>query len=350
MELLLNSYILHDMSSSLKINFNSLDLFKFLMAILVIAIHTDPLEGVTSPILKAFFHSATCCAVPFFFLAAGFLLALKLKWPYMDNDSLSAILRYQKKMVKYYLMWSVIYLPLACLDYIDSEISVTKAVVLYIRGLVCIGEHYNSWILWYLLSCIYALLAIFLCLKRKMSPYMICVLGTISLGVAMFLNFIVGAESLPSYMPEKFQKFIVVTIGSGRLFLGFFYMAFGMLLAKYQMLCKKYSVLLLALSFFLSVLFNDSVLKMLFTAFCSITLFMTVLNIRLNVMFPFTLLRKISTDMYFWHLYIWTALYTLLYGEKRFGLIAFLGTLVCVTLLSFFLCFVKEKTNKQIER
>ena len=53
---------------------NSIDLVKLLMAVCVVAIHTEPLINCNNSFVQSICDSIVRCAVPFFFLASGFLL------------------------------------------------------------------------------------------------------------------------------------------------------------------------------------------------------------------------------------------------------------------------------------
>lgn len=50
-----------------KKNYYGIDLFKFIMAVCVVAIHTQPLYGVDSISMQQSFNMITSLAVPYFF-------------------------------------------------------------------------------------------------------------------------------------------------------------------------------------------------------------------------------------------------------------------------------------------
>ena len=52
-----------------------------------------------------------------------------------------------------------------------------KDFIFYLHGLVIMGEHYNSWILWYLLSAVYGLAYLYVCVKYKFSLNRIVLIG-----------------------------------------------------------------------------------------------------------------------------------------------------------------------------
>lgn len=56
---------------------NSIDLFKFLMAVVVVAFHTNPFDKCTSVFVNETMIIVADMAVPFFFLASGYFIADK---------------------------------------------------------------------------------------------------------------------------------------------------------------------------------------------------------------------------------------------------------------------------------
>ena len=91
----------------------SLDLCKFIMAFAVIAIHTDPLVDCSNAAMSRIGYLLLSMAVPFFFLTSGYLLACKLQYPLSNPDNFSKIRRYIIKILKMYLIWTLLYFPMA---------------------------------------------------------------------------------------------------------------------------------------------------------------------------------------------------------------------------------------------
>mgnify|MGYP000000695926 FL=1 len=58
--------------------YNSLDLMKFISAILIIVLHTSPFQSYNALISFGLRNVVTIIAVPFFFCTSGFLLFKKL--------------------------------------------------------------------------------------------------------------------------------------------------------------------------------------------------------------------------------------------------------------------------------
>ncbi|MBQ3068864.1 MAG: acyltransferase [Clostridia bacterium] len=86
---------------------NSIDLFRYVCALLVVIIHTEPFYGGELRGLGIFLKEfLSRIAVPFFFAVSGYFLFLKI-----DRDG-KAPLRSAWRLTKVYLFWSIPYLLL----------------------------------------------------------------------------------------------------------------------------------------------------------------------------------------------------------------------------------------------
>ena len=61
-----------------KKNYYGIDLLKFIMAVCVVAIHTQPLYDIQSTVVQRLFDTITSLAVPYFFSVSGFVLFSKI--------------------------------------------------------------------------------------------------------------------------------------------------------------------------------------------------------------------------------------------------------------------------------
>lgn len=321
--------------------YSSIDICKFFMAICVIAIHTIPFYGYTNIVVDEVFENIIRCAVPFFFMATGFFLALKSGWPCNTDGAVLNITKYLKKVIKLYIIWSIIYLPLAILLYVTEDYTIVKSVVVYFKNLILLGEHYNSYILWYLLSTIFAVGFCAFLLKRKFTPYHLAIIGSFLLIVMFVIDYFVAQTNLPP-MLEKVQVAIVRSIGNGRLLNGFFYIPIGMVLIKVNNVKLIHSLPLFVLLFIMSCVLDNYFLKNIVITMKNIMLFVVVKDLIVNVA-SHSMFRQMSTYMYFFHLYIWTFCYGILYQEKTYGMPCFLITLVVTTILSYLFIKLKGK-------
>lgn len=99
------------MLSLIHTEYRILDLMKFVMAVVVIAIHIRPEVSFSNHSVKIIFEGIYSLAVPFFFMASGFLLFRKARIP-LEDVGKARILSYLKRMLKLYVVWTLIYLPL----------------------------------------------------------------------------------------------------------------------------------------------------------------------------------------------------------------------------------------------
>ena len=63
--------------------YNAIDFVKFIMALVVVAIHTEPFHG-SSENIQVLFDTFSGLAVPFFFISSGFLLGKRVQ----ENNNL----------------------------------------------------------------------------------------------------------------------------------------------------------------------------------------------------------------------------------------------------------------------
>lgn len=109
------------------------------MAIFVVAIHTNPMTACKNEWILAVYDSLVTLAVPFFFIASGFFLGNKMTGTLGDEDNLKVIKAYLFRMIKLYLLWTIIYLPLTIYDYVVSGASVLWCAARFIKGVFLIG-------------------------------------------------------------------------------------------------------------------------------------------------------------------------------------------------------------------
>lgn len=325
-----------------KKNYNMVDLCKLLMSIIVVAIHVKPLYHVHNSYLQIFSDAIFELPVPFFFLVSGYLLAKKLKaedgYAYYNATIVkNSLFSY----IKMYLIWSVVYLPIDIIYSIREGVPLFDWFKSYFQGLFFIGEHYNSWVLWYLLSAIYALFVLFLVVKKQIGKKGLLLLAVVFVIISILCDY-ASVHRFPGYL-KYFNVFLSNTFVNGRIFRGLFYIPLGMLI--YNIKIKKVvQICLLSFGFLFNPLF-DNALQTIGVILCSVGLFLLMIDVKLKDSICFLVFRKMSTGIYFIHLYVWTLLYYFLYGEKTFGAKIFLLTLLVTAALSlvYALFFVKKK-------
>lgn len=315
------------------------------MAICVVAIHTHPLESCTISILNDFYECFVRMAVPFFFLSSGFLLAQKFDSSFASHKNVVVIREYLLKFVKMYVLWTIIYLPMAIYHYISSDKGILKSVLLYVKGFIFIGEQYNSWHLWYLLSTIYALVFVLILQYLKLSHKKVIIVSTVVFLISIGIDFLVAYNGNSNIFVELLIKMIKVSIASGRIFTGMFYIPLGIVLSRRQPnLAVSWSMLIGG--YLLNILVKINFLNSVFLAISAIGLFCVINSFVLpdSKIYPFV--RKMSTVIYFIHMYVWSFYYMLIYGEKTYGLDCFLITIAICLILSAVSVAIMNMYNK----
>ena len=306
------------MEQTIRKNYNNIDLFKFIMALVVVAIHTGPFAA-AGPLINRIWTPLSQLAVPFFFLSSTFLIGDRNPTP---EALLPALRKQTRKIAKLYLIWTAAYLPLTVYHFITAGYSVPAALRSFLQGTLFIGENFNSWMLWYLLSALYAQLFTIAMLKKDMKPWQIVIGGGVIFLLGSMISELMGyGGPLPSFL-SGVKQVVSQTIVSGRILTGFLYIPLGILLS-----CKRPGPivsLVLAIVGFAGNFFLDGIAGDVLLAISSVGVFCLILQISLKDAPIFSILRSLSTSVYFIHMYIWTLYYLLVYGYTKQGLDAFL--------------------------
>ena len=130
----------------LKRSYNSIDLMKFILCFLVVAIHSDPFEDI-SPFLNRLFLGVERLAVPLFFIASGFFL---FKGGPLDKYQL---VKYLKRMGLLYFAWFFISLPITIFNrFLMGEGSLSVKLFLFVKNFFFTSTFSGSW---FLASCFF---------------------------------------------------------------------------------------------------------------------------------------------------------------------------------------------------
>lgn len=325
-------------------NYNFIDLMKFIMAICVIAIHTGPLSKCENAIIVGTYDCIVRMAVPFFFICSGFFLNKKLILDKSEGHIvLDPLYSYLKRILKMYCLWTVLYLPLTIIGFVKWKASFVSAIIRFFINILFVGENYNSWSLWYLLSTVYALCFVICLLKRNVKIRNISLMGFAILVLSLFIDELMKSNvKLPEAL--RIIKLIIGnTIINGRIFRGLFYIPLGMFLAMIDIKSVKASAALLVVgliaNFFLSGILSEFALVISATG-----LFMLGISTKLPDSHVYLKLRILSTDLYVLHLMVWSLYYIVVYGETRFGFDSFFFTTFFSIIISLVLTCIRNRT------
>ena len=214
---------------SIDSNYKLIDLLKFICAFLVIGIHTRPFQASSNLLDKLFYYDISNYAVPFFYACTGYFLIIKSS---EENLHANLILRC-KKILRIYLTWSAIYLPLTISGWIIEGGLDPTYLILCLRNFIFVGENFYSWTLWYLNGLVFALLLISILLKR-FSIKQISSIGLFAYLVGIGLTMLNGhLENLPLFLARPVELYfsLFATTRNG-LFQSLVFLSFGMLIGE----------------------------------------------------------------------------------------------------------------------
>lgn len=228
--------------------YSALDLAKFICAFLIIGIHTGPLLDVSETANFVLIQVFSRIAVPLFFLISGFLLFSKMdgerEWNDYENVHIlkNAVLR----IIKLYVIWSIIYLPFNYLLIYKDGITIAS-ILRYLRDFFFTGSYYH---LWFLPSLVFAEVAVYYLLKHT-SMKITLIISSVLYVIGMFGNVYPELIEKVPYVSIMFSAYIkvFVTMRNG-LFFGMMFITLGAYFAKHKMNVNQNSVI----SFILCIL------------------------------------------------------------------------------------------------
>lgn len=215
--------------SSVKVNYPDLDTAKLLMALLVVEIHTRPLEALD--ILERVIEGIDVVAVPFFFIASAFLCFRGLSEVDFSDSSSCASIRVRKttfKLLELYLIWTVLYLPITIFGDLLYGKDLMHGLLAFVRQTLFVGENFCSWPLWYLLAGFVAFALVYCCLRSGMALKRVVGLSFLFLLAGYFIMVVAEWSDAPRAIaiPVGIYEKLFVNTRNG-LFEGFFYVALG---------------------------------------------------------------------------------------------------------------------------
>lgn len=210
--------------------YKTIDLFKFICAILVIMLHASPFASYSKIITFIFRHIVTVIAVPFFFAASGFLVFSKLNKLSHKSDQKQYILKYVKRIFQMYLVWSAVYLVFVVYKWTINGFSYMN-VLIYIRNFFFEGSYLTIWFLPALLS---AVVFVYL-LNKKFNKKTIILIAAPFYIFALLGSSYFGVSEKISILNDIFGIYYscLQSVKNGLLF-GFIFVALGAYISERQ--------------------------------------------------------------------------------------------------------------------
>lgn len=209
---------------------SSLDIAKFLCAILVLIIHSDPV-GSYSKALSFGFRNVICVvAVPFFFATSGYLLREKLGSLNTEGDQKQYMWKYLKRLVVIYLFWSAVYFPFVVVKWLRAGFGI-GSVLEYVKDFFFEGSYSTIWFLPALMSAA----LIYWLLRKRLSCKGVFFAGCGCYAVTLLLSSYYGVTARVPGLAQLGQLYygFFDSVKNGVLF-GLVFLALGGMISEYD--------------------------------------------------------------------------------------------------------------------
>lgn len=323
--------------------FGAIDVCKLVMAFVVIAIHTNPIVEISNPFIVRLVIIIEEFAVPFFFVTSGFFLYMGMKS--VEAHEEKRIKEYLFRLIRMYCVWTLISLPLTIYGYYISGDGLIHCLLSYIKYFLFVGKLYNSYHLWYLLALIYAVVVIWILIKKNVSLYKMAILGLILFLFNEMILWFGTVENIPRLL-YSFSNMYQFIFNKGGIFTGMVYVCIGMLIAERKIYLKyEYCLVgLIGINAIQIVSGEAAYWNIILELIENVLFFMLILNIKLSERNYYVKCRKASTVIYLSHL-MFFSIYTILVidNPNKLGLDSFCVTAILSSMCSWVLIKVSDK-------
>lgn len=131
---------------------NGIDIIKFIMSFAVITIHAPEYLWPNERNYYWLIDWIIRLAVPFFFIASGFLIQKKMDTLVNQSACREYLRTRASKLFRIWAIWLFIYVPLALWGMHDMEVSMVQLCLTYIEGILLTGHSIHAQPLWFIYS------------------------------------------------------------------------------------------------------------------------------------------------------------------------------------------------------
>ncbi len=331
-----------------KENYSSIDLFKFICAVLIVYIHTTPLSSFSMELDYYIKNIFTRVAVPFFFASSGFFFFKKITFENGKikkcKENTKLFFTQIKRYMLIYLIWAIVY-------FIWLFFTTALTPDMELREILIFG--YNCFIdlfahpyfhLWYMLAMIYAFIILFVVLRY------ISIKAFIPIAILLFIIKIYFYAYL--WLPISIPQNIIELVNNDYIFNRVFGLAIPYIfigIVKNHMdikIAKKINLIGFIIFFCLNaiefiLLYNftnaDTAYEQLFMLLpCVYFFFNVVTDIKLKENTKvYLMLRKLSSLIYFIHPIIQRSIWLMFLPDEPHSLLEFFIVMAISILLSY---------------
>lgn len=291
-----------------KDNYELIDIMKFVCAIFVIAIHSGIVKYESGTTQWYIINVLLRLAVPFFFIASGFLFGKK--YLYNKEKLKENSIKQVKRLIKPYIFWVIIIIPYIIYANKLLKGNLIVSILKLFRLIIFNGYH-----MWFILALIVAICMEYMFLKKnkvKLAVFFSVILYSIAL-LGNSYYFLIEGTLIQNFIDVIIKIFTMVRNG---IFVGFPLFTIGICVALHEKEIYKISnkkVYLFLLIFIITQILEASFIRgknykedhSLFISIIFIATLLLIICIKTkNIRFKkinTVLLRNLSTGIYYMH-------------------------------------------------
>lgn len=333
-------------------NYYALDIAKFISAFLVICIHCGPLLDVSETGNFVLVQIIARLAVPFFFVASGFLLFQKidLQREWNDYENKAKLKHYVGRLCKIYLIWTILYLPFNYLLVSENGISLME-ILRYLRDFFFTGSYYHLWFLPALIVAVVIVYGLLFLVGLQKTIWISFILYLLGMAGNVYADFILQLPLMGKLLDIYLKVFSTTRNG---LFFGVLFVVIGAVFAKrnfyfknrYVVLGGLTSIILLFVECFLLREYgfmNDLTSMYLMNIPCMFFIFLFLLRLNLKKHKIYKTLRVMSLLIYVMHVMVINVVVKVaptMHSLAAYGIVVFV-----TVLLSLLLYLISKKVR-----
>lgn len=240
--------------------YEAIDIAKIISAMLVVCIHTFPLADISEQANFVLVSILARLAVPFFFISSAYFFFQKIDFnkTYRDSANVQVLKRYLKRLLKIYVIWSIIYLPYNFV-LIHNGGFTWMAVIRYIRDFFFTGSYYHLWFLPSLMFAVTLVYVLVLKLNVKKTIWISSLLYLIGMAGNLYPDAMQSIPVISTIYDAYISVFVTTRNG---LFFGMMFMSLGCYAAKHPARMEISRISLYAAISFVLLVMECVILKM----------------------------------------------------------------------------------------
>lgn len=339
-------------------NYASIDLMKFVASLFIVGLHSHIFISFGGK-AEYLYQILARFAVPFFFISSSFFFCKKMNAELTANS----VITYSKRILKMYLFWFVLYVPLIYYLRLYPLISENEnwlyILSSFIRELIFSSTFPGSW---YLVASIWCAFILFVCSIRFSAKcilffsafiYLLPLFSSAYYGIAIL-------NPLTQNVITKYEEFFSTAYFSWPA--GLLYFALGKYFAENESRIIKFSTSFLVKGLFISILIGFIEMGMLgyyhiirssdvYFSLIPISVFLFLGILKLKIIGGtgiFVFFRKASTVIYLSH-FCFVFLYDIFFTDLQINSFLLYIIIVSLCLTTFFMIKYGEKKYKWLK-